>query len=62
MGQKITFDGTEYDFDSLPEKARNQINNLRATEQYKKDTHISEHKTHRVVHCLQVIRLSAVFF
>lgn len=33
MGQKITFDGTEYDFDSLPEKARNQINNLRATEQ-----------------------------
>ena len=33
MAQKVTVDGTEYDFDALPEGARNQITNLRATEQ-----------------------------
>lgn len=33
MSQKITIDGTEYDLDNLSETARNQIINLRATEQ-----------------------------
>ena len=33
MSQKITIDGTEYAFDSLSTTARNQIINLRATEQ-----------------------------
>lgn len=33
MTQAITIDGTEYAFDSLSTTARNQIINLRATEQ-----------------------------
>lgn len=33
MTQSITIDGTEYAFDSLSTTARNQIINLRATEQ-----------------------------
>lgn len=33
MSEKITIDGTEYDLDNLSETARNQIINLRATEQ-----------------------------
>lgn len=33
MTQKITFDGTEYEWDQLSDAARNQITNLRATEQ-----------------------------
>lgn len=49
MTQKITIDGTEYTLDSLSESARNQINNLRATEkeiartQQLKDTHLLDH-------------------
>ena len=33
MTQKITFDGTDYEWDKLSDIARNQVTNLRATEQ-----------------------------